>query len=87
MSLDYQFFPVSRPSEGGGGKTGNWRIVKPAVDLNKCIGCKACFLWCPENTIIPTDGKVSINYEYCKGCGVCSNVCPVKAISMVSEND
>ncbi|ARM74731.1 4Fe-4S binding protein [Acidianus manzaensis] len=84
MSLEYQYFPVSRPSKGAGGKTGNWRVVRPVVNLDKCIGCKACYLWCPEATIIPGD-KVSIDYEYCKGCGICSNVCPVKAIQMVSE--
>lgn len=28
---------------------------------------------------------VRIDYDYCKGCGICSNVCPVKAIEMVRE--
>jgi len=26
-----------------------------------------------------------IDYEYCKGCGICAQVCPTKAISMVEE--
>jgi 2-oxoisovalerate ferredoxin oxidoreductase delta subunit len=25
------------------------------------------------------------DYDYCKGCGVCANECPFKAISMVEE--
>ncbi|MFP3483271.1 MAG: 4Fe-4S binding protein, partial [Caldivirga sp.] len=25
------------------------------------------------------------NYDYCKGCGICANECPVKAIKMVPE--
>jgi len=25
---------------------------------------------------------VQINYDYCKGCGICSEICPVKAIEM-----
>jgi len=29
--------------------------------------------------------KVSIDYEYCKGCGICSVVCAKKAIEMVLE--
>jgi Pyruvate/2-oxoacid:ferredoxin oxidoreductase delta subunit len=28
---------------------------------------------------------VEIDYDYCKGCGVCANECPAKAITMVEE--
>ncbi|QKR00101.1 4Fe-4S dicluster domain-containing protein [Metallosphaera tengchongensis] len=84
MLPNYQFFPVSHPEEGAGGKTGNWRVVRPEV-TSKCIGCNACFLWCPEGTIMVKGNKAEVNYVYCKGCGVCANVCPVKAITMVSE--
>ncbi|MEM0469142.1 MAG: 4Fe-4S binding protein, partial [Pyrobaculum sp.] len=27
-----------------------------------------------------------IDYTYCKGCGICSDVCPAKAIEMVQES-
>jgi pyruvate ferredoxin oxidoreductase delta subunit len=84
--LNYQYYPITHPDKGAGGKTGNWRLVKPVVDLSRCIGCKACFLFCPESTIIiRQDGKVDVDYEYCKGCGICANQCPVKAINMVQE--
>lgn len=80
---EYQYFPISIPDRGAGGKTGNWRVMRPVI-TEKCIKCKACYLWCPEATIHIEDG-VTIDYEYCKGCGVCASVCPVKAIKMVSE--
>ena len=29
--------------------------------------------------------KPIINLDYCKGCGICANECPVNAIEMVLE--
>ncbi|TRO47493.1 hypothetical protein E2P65_04315, partial [Candidatus Bathyarchaeota archaeon] len=31
------------------------------------------------------DGKAEVDYDYCKGCGVCANECTSKAIDMVLE--
>ncbi|MCK5213503.1 MAG: 4Fe-4S binding protein, partial [Dehalococcoidia bacterium] len=31
------------------------------------------------------DDSVSIDYDYCKGCGVCANECPTQAITMQRE--
>jgi Pyruvate/2-oxoacid:ferredoxin oxidoreductase delta subunit len=28
---------------------------------------------------------VAIDFSYCKGCGICANVCPQKAITMIDE--
>jgi pyruvate ferredoxin oxidoreductase delta subunit len=28
---------------------------------------------------------IDIDYDYCKGCGICANECPVDAIKMVEE--
>ena len=68
-------------------KTGSWRTLKPKIDESKCIHCAACVLNCPENCINITKDKKrgEINFDYCKGCGVCSSVCPVKAITMENE--
>ena len=38
--------------------------------------------------MIFTEGKFdSFDYQHCKGCGICANVCPTNAIEMISEGD
>jgi len=67
--------------------TGTWRIKRPVVD-SKCIGCKKCTMYCPCMAIeINEDKKIVIDYEYCKGCGICVTVCKFGAISMVDEKE
>jgi len=67
-------------------KTGNWRAMKPVLDNGKCIKCLLCWIHCPEPAILRgDDDSVQIDYDYCKGCGICANVCPVHAIEMKLE--
>ena len=63
----------------------SWRVFTPEIDQEKCIGCKSCWIFCPETAIQWDEAtkKPSIEYRKCKGCGVCVNECPVKAIEMV----
>jgi len=44
---------------------------------------------CPEGAIRwrPDLGKIEINPEFCKGCGICANECPTKAIKMTLEQE
>jgi pyruvate ferredoxin oxidoreductase delta subunit len=79
---------ISYPEEGAMGKTGSWRVFRPFLDIKKCVKCLRCWIFCPEGSIErKKDDSVKINYEYCKGCGICSNVCNVKAITMKRENE
>jgi indolepyruvate ferredoxin oxidoreductase alpha subunit len=49
------------------------------VDVEKCIGCKACFgIGCPA--ISMKKEKAYIDPTQCVGCGVCTSLCPKKAI-------
>jgi pyruvate ferredoxin oxidoreductase delta subunit len=69
-------------------KTGDWRTSKPIWSEEKCTNCLMCWIYCPDSSIVVEDGKVrGINYDYCKGCGICAKVCPpkVQAITMVEE--
>jgi pyruvate ferredoxin oxidoreductase delta subunit len=66
-------------------KTGDWRAFKPNVDQGKCINCLLCWIFCPDAAIVRKEKFVDVNYDYCKGCGICANECPVKAITMTEE--
>jgi pyruvate ferredoxin oxidoreductase delta subunit len=61
-------------------KTGSWRTFKPVWYPERCIHCLFCWLYCPEPAILVEDGKVvGIDYDFCKGCGICVKECPDKA--------
>ena len=63
----------------------SWRVFTPRITLDKCTGCKSCWLFCPETAIKWVDDRPVIEYRKCKGCGICVNECPVKAIEFVRE--
>ena len=45
-------------------------------------------MYCPDASIEVKDGQMTgIDYEHCKGCGVCARECKFGAISMVNEQD
>ena len=77
---------------GEAGRTGDWRSLRPVINHAKCIpsvkkksACLLCWLYCPEGVVTSTI-PVSIELEYCKGCGICAEECPAKAIDMVRED-
>lgn len=79
---------ASFPVKGFAGKTGDWRTFRPVIDQEKCIKCYFCYMYCPEGTIKVADetGEVSVEYDYCKGCGICAEMCPKKCIEMEKEH-
>ena len=69
-------------------ETGSWRSARPVRDVDKCTNCLICWVYCPDSSILTSDGKLTgIDYSHCKGCGICAEECPVKAIKMVNEKD
>lgn len=61
------------------------RIFTP--DLEKCRGCKKCFIesTCPMKAPSVKDGKVYIDPDICNHCGRCNKKCPFGAFENASE--
>jgi len=80
-------YPVGPQFEAGhlADINAGWRTVRPVVDHEACIFCLRCYIVCPDGTIFKDGEKIGIDYDYCKGCGVCAHECPKDAISMIKE--
>ncbi|HAS72837.1 MAG TPA: pyruvate ferredoxin oxidoreductase [Clostridiales bacterium UBA8960] len=66
----------------------DWRIEKPLFNKDYCIDCQFCWIYCPDMSIIARDKKmVGIDFDHCKGCGICVEVCPTnpKSLLMFAE--
>ncbi|MDR0753410.1 MAG: FAD-dependent oxidoreductase [Holosporaceae bacterium] len=52
-----------------------------------CSHCDNCYGYCPDNAIVKrADGSLEMNYDYCKGCGICATECPCGVIKMVPND-
>jgi 2-oxoacid:acceptor oxidoreductase delta subunit (pyruvate/2-ketoisovalerate family) len=60
--------------------------ARRCMSCGNCFGCDNCYGVCPDNAIIKlADGQYEIDYDYCKGCGLCDAECPCGAIEMDPE--
>jgi pyruvate ferredoxin oxidoreductase delta subunit len=82
---------IQYPQIGEAGKTGTWRTMRPLIHEDKCINvkqgkivCGLCWLYCPEGVVTRTIPP-TIDFDYCKGCGICANECPHNAIERLEE--
>ncbi|MBI4830240.1 MAG: FAD-dependent oxidoreductase [Candidatus Lindowbacteria bacterium] len=80
-------------------RAGNYREVSLGINTSAaaeevercfhcgvCISCDNCYLYCPDIAVKKTpDGAYSIDYDYCKGCGICVHECPRNAMSIDEE--
>lgn len=58
-------------------ETGSWRSLKPVYNKDKCIDCLFCWVYCPDSSVVVTEGKFDhFDYDHCKGCGICAQECP-----------
>ena len=81
-------FIVTEPGSASQYRTGDWRSQKPIFDLEKCIKCGLCYIYCPEGCIKQNaEGDFEADMYYCKGCGICARECPKDVITMVEEEE
>ena len=79
---------ITKPGNSEEYKTGGWRIKKPLWSEDKCIQCLLCWSYCPDLAFFTENGEITgVDYDHCKGCGICANQCPTKALEMVSEDE
>lgn len=71
-------------------KTGDWRSKKPIWKSEICIQCLQCWIHCPDSSINvdrTTSKMTGFDYDHCKGCGICAQVCPTKPKSIVMVDE
>lgn len=61
--------------------------ARRCLSCGNCFECDNCYGVCPDNAVVKLGpGKrFEINYDYCKGCGLCASECPCGAIEMIPE--
>lgn len=57
------------------------------VDDKKCVQCGACTAVCNSNALSmdPAAWTLAYDEQKCKGCLLCINACPLRAISAAAE--
>ena len=90
MGKSWKEMPIGAviPEPGSSEKynTGEWRAWRPVFEAEKCVNCMLCWVFCPDSCILVKEEKmVGVDYDHCKGCGICAHECPTNALEMKPE--
>jgi 2-oxoacid:acceptor oxidoreductase delta subunit (pyruvate/2-ketoisovalerate family) len=64
------------------------REAERCMHCGRCTECDNCLIFCPDvSVLVRGQGEFgyAIDYDYCKGCGICFMECPRNAITMMDE--
>ncbi|WP_421735732.1 NAD(P)-binding protein [Cellulomonas sp.] len=61
--------------------------ARRCMSCGNCFECDNCYGVCPDNAVIKLGPgmRFEIDYDYCKGCGICVAECPSGSILMIPE--
>jgi 2-oxoacid:acceptor oxidoreductase delta subunit (pyruvate/2-ketoisovalerate family) len=61
--------------------------ARRCLSCGNCFECDNCFGVCPDNAVLKfgLGRSYEIDYDYCKGCGICVQECPCGAMVMIPE--
>ncbi|WP_062303799.1 NAD(P)-binding protein [Demequina subtropica] len=61
--------------------------ARRCMSCGSCFECDNCFGMCPDDAIkkLGPGMRYEVDYDYCKGCGICAAECPCGAIDMIPE--
>ncbi len=80
---------IKDPGNSRSYETGSWRVERPVWNPDTCINCMFCWVYCPDSAIkVDKNGNMAgIDYDHCKGCGICVEQCPTKpkSLAMILE--
>jgi len=59
------------------------------VDTEKCTLCLSCVSLCPSGALLDNEDAPQLRFQEdaCLQCGICTNACPEKAISLLPQLD
>jgi NADPH-dependent glutamate synthase beta subunit-like oxidoreductase len=62
--------------------------AKRCICCGRCVTCDLCLLLCPDLSILKgADEGYRVNADYCKGCGICADVCPRHVIEIEEQDE
>jgi 2-oxoacid:acceptor oxidoreductase delta subunit (pyruvate/2-ketoisovalerate family) len=66
-------------------RTSAVRSADRCFQCGLCNSCRNCDLFCPDLAILMKGKGPEIDYDHCKGCGICVQECPRGALGLAEE--